>query len=99
MRKITNDAHDAFIKEKRFNLSNTRVEVIYENGVYMTLFGNTIAKKTINGVYISDGGYGWSKTTAERLSAFTNRLRGVKGEWILDEKSVWDGKWLKINQE
>ena len=98
MRKITNDAYDAFTKRKRFKSSNTEVVVTYDNIVYMKLFGNTIAKKTSDGtISICDGGYGWSKTTAERLNAFPVRLRGVKGEWILDEKSVWDGKWLKIN--
>jgi len=31
------------------------------------------------------------------LRPFPVNLRGCKGEWILDEKSVWDGNWMKIN--
>jgi len=96
MRKITEDAHDAFNNKRRFKCKNT--EVRFNNGVLtMYLHGNAIAKEESDGIYISDGNYGWSRTTAERLSPFKVRLRGCKGEWILDEKSVWDGKWLKIN--
>lgn len=95
MRKITEDAHDAFNNGRRFKCKNT--EVRFNDGVTMYLHNNAIAKKEQDGIYISDGGYGYSRTTAERLRPFPVNLRGCKGEWILDEKSVWDGKWMKIN--
>lgn len=96
MRQITSDAHDAFNAGRRFKCKNT--EVRFNNGVLtMYLHDNAIAKEESDGLYISDDNYGYSRTTAERLSPFKVRLRGCKGEWILDEKSVWDGKWLKIN--
>lgn len=96
MRQITSDAHDAFNAGRRFKCKNT--EVRFKNGVLtMYLHDNAIAKKEADGLYISDGNYGYSRTTAERLRPFPVKLRGCKGEWILDEKSVWDGKWLKIN--
>ena len=95
MRKITEDAHDAFNARKRFKCKNTEVRI--EDGVTMYLHNRAIVKEESDGIYISDGGYGYSRTTAERLRPFPVNLRGGKGEWILDEKSVWDGKWMKIN--
>ena len=96
MRQITSDAHAAFNAKRRFKSGNTKVE--FNDGVItMYLHGRAIAKEEYDGLYISDGEYGWSRTTAERLRPFKVRLRGCKGEWILDEKSVWDGNWMKIN--
>jgi hypothetical protein len=96
MRKITEDAHDAFNARKRFKCKNTEVKI--NDGItIMYLHDRAIDKEESDGIYISDGNYGWSRTTAERLRPFPINLKGVKGEWILDEKSVWDGKWMKIN--
>jgi len=98
MRKITRDAHNAFIKRKRFKYKNTEVKLDESgNFIFMYLFGNCIAKNCDGITYISDGGYGYSRTTAERLNAFPVNLRSDKGKWILNEKQVWDGKWLAIN--
>ena len=96
MRQITKDAYDAFINGRRFKCRNTEVRS-NDNVLIMYLHGNAIVKKEFDSIYISDGNYGWSRTTAERLSPFKVKLRGVKGEWILNEKQVWDGRWLKIN--
>jgi hypothetical protein len=96
MRQITNNAHAAFNAGRRFKSRNT--EVKFNDGVItMYLHNRAIAKEEVDGIYISDGGYGYSRTTAERLRPFPVNLRGCKGEWILDEKSVWDGNWIKIN--
>ena len=96
MRQITRDAHAAFNARRRFKSRNT--EVRFNDGVItMYLHGRAIAKQEDDGLYISDGEYGYSRTTAERLRPFPVKLRGCKGEWILDEKSVWDGNWIKIN--
>ena len=96
MRKITKDAHNAFNDGRRFKSRNT--EVRFNDGVLtMYLYGRAIAKKEDDGIYISDGGYGFSRTTQERLKAFRINLRGNKGRWIRDEKFLWDGNWMKIN--
>ena len=97
MRKITKNAYNAFMNNKKFKSGNTEVKIINDDVITMFLHNRAIIKKESNDIFISDGNYGWSRTTSERLSAFPVRLRGVKGEWILNEKSVWDGKWLKIN--
>ena len=96
MRQITSDAHAAFNARRRFKSGNT--EVRFNDGVItMYLHGRAIAKQEDDGLYISDGKYGYSRTTAERLRSFPVKLRGCKGEWIFDEKFVWDGNWIKIN--
>ena len=96
MRQITSDAHAAFNARRRFKSRNT--EVKFNDGVItMYLHGRAIAKQEDNGLYISDGKYGYSQTKAERLRPFPVKLRGCKGEWIFDEKFVWDGNWIKIN--
>jgi hypothetical protein len=97
MRKITEDAHEAFNKNKRFSSSNT-VVTIEDDATNMYLFGNHIAKKIDDELYISDGNYGTSLTTRDRLSGFRNvHLRINKGEWILNEKQKWDGEWINVN--
>lgn len=97
MRKVTEGAHEAFNKNKRFSSSNTVVEV--QDGVTnMYLFGRHIAKKTNDGLYISDGDYGTSVTTRDRLNGFENvHLRICKGDWILNNKQKWDGEWTNVN--
>lgn len=96
MRQITNNAHAAFNAGRRFKSRNT--EVKFNDGVItMYLHGRAIAKQEDDGIYISDGGYGFSRTTQERLKAFRINLRGNKGRWIRDEKFLWDGNWMKIN--
>jgi hypothetical protein len=96
MRKITKDAHNAFNDGRRFKSRNT--EVRFNDGVLtMYLYGRAIAKQEDDGLYISDGEYGYSRTTAERLRPFPVKLRGYKERWIRDEKFLWDGNWMKIN--
>jgi len=43
---------DAFLKGKPKKISNTETD-----GSYLWLFGNCIAKKGVDGVFISNGGY------------------------------------------
>lgn len=97
MRKVTKDAHEAFNNNKRFKSSNTEVR-IEDGDTNMYLFGKHIAKKIDDELYISDGNYGTSVTTKERLNGFRNvHLRINKGEWILNEKQKWDGEWINVN--
>jgi len=96
MRKITELAHRAFKNNKKFKLYNTSV-LVENEATNMYLFGRHIAKKLGDNIYISDGNYGTSPTTRERLNAFTTvHLRISKGEWILNEKQKWNGDWIRI---
>jgi hypothetical protein len=90
MRKITEQAAHAFLRRENFSLSNT--QVIVEDGVVrMYLFGNLIAQKTPLATTISDGGYGQSNTTKERLNGLSNvDIVQKKGKWFLNGEP-WDG--------
>jgi hypothetical protein len=97
MTKIRKYAHEAFNNNKRFKSSNTTIEV-QDGATNMYLFGKHIAKKTNDGLYISDGNYGTSTTTRDRLNGFENvHLRICKSDWILNENQKWDGKWINVN--
>lgn len=96
MRKITSDAHNAFMKRKKFKKGNTEVTVV-DGLPEMYLFGNKIAKMDEDGE-VSISSSGWeSVTTAERLSAFV-KIRLSKGIYVIEERRSWDGKWTKLNE-
>jgi hypothetical protein len=96
MRKISTDAHSAFINRKRFSSANT--QVVIENGESnMYLFGNLIAKTENGETLISGGGHTPSNTTRDRLNAFSRVwLRFTKGQWISNNTTPWDGKWINV---
>lgn len=97
MRKVTKEAYDSFINRKRFNSSNTEVRII-EGEAHMFLFGNKIARTENHDTFICSGNYPAARTTKERLDPFTNfKLRIIKGEFILDNRRLWTGEWLNIN--
>ena len=98
MRKITEDAVEAFENDKPFKRSNTEVEV---NPTRLYLHDNLIAKKE-NGLWITDAGW-QTNTTKERL----NGIPGVhivqrNWNWFLKDKNdlcefkKWNGEWKKI---
>jgi hypothetical protein len=98
MRKISEDAYNAFMTKRHFKSGNTEVSIHTENdSAFMYLFGNLIAKYIVDDIFISDGNYGYSRTTQDRLNTFPITLRMCKNQWILNEKEIWDGKWRKIN--
>ena len=91
MRKITEQAALAFLRRENFKLSNTEVKVDGST-VRMYLFGRLIAQKTPLATTISDGGYGQSNTTKERLNGLSNvHITQKKGYWYLNGK-LWDGE-------
>ena len=57
MRKVTENAHEAFNNNKRFNSSNTVVR-IEDGDTNMYLFGRHIAKKTNDGWVFTLGDQG-----------------------------------------
>lgn len=95
MKKVTQQAVNAFMNGGNFKASNT--QVVTENGYsYMYLFGNNIAiKGSTNGIAIRSCGW-LSNTTKERL----NGIPGVsisqrKGVWYLNG-NVWDGQIISV---
>jgi len=83
---------DAFWQGKTKKVSNTETD-----GSNLYLFGNCIAKKGVDGVFISDGGYKHTITTQDRLNmlgacvTFTKRQFYIKGV-------KWNGEWIKLNE-
>lgn len=96
MRKITEEAHRAFMRREKFKKANTEVRIV--NGLpQMYLFNNRIAEMNSDGE-ICINTCGWmSRTTSERLNAFIN-IRIDKGSFIVNEKFKWDGSWLNISR-
>lgn len=77
MRKITQQAVEAFICRDTFRSGNTCVALDSPIGepetVTMYLHGNAIAKVNVNGVWVSCGGW-TSTTTKERLNGLLSEL-------------------------
>ena len=97
MRKISKEAHKAFIEGKRFKKANTEIRI--ENGKpFFYLHNRCIAKIENNFLWVSDGNYGVSNTTRDRLNAFPEvHVRINQGRFILNEQMEWDGEWLKLD--
>lgn len=90
-RKISKDIIGAFLAGTPLSKDNTRTD-----GQTIWLFGNAIAEKRKDGLYITNSGWA-TATTKERLNALpTVRLSQEKGEWYLNGQK-WDGKWIKVS--
>lgn len=97
MRKISQDAYNAFINNRSFKSLNTLV-LVEENKTSMYLFKNEIAKMEYGELFISDGGYGVGNTTRDRLNAFPEVWLSFKKEqWFINKTIKWDGSWININ--
>ena len=99
MRKITQQAVEAFESVRSFKSGNTQGRVIPQTGggalVLLELHGNAIARhESWNGrTFITHAGWE-TRTTKERL----NGLRGVSisqmnWDWYLNGKA-WNGEWI-----
>ena len=94
MRAITQETLNAWNNGKSFTKSNTCVTK--EGAVF--LHGNQIIKVVKGlGVFASDGGYGWSPTTAERLKPWC-RFRKVKGQPFIDDIPYNSGDWVCVER-
>ena len=98
MRKITEQATEAFNNTRSFNKQNMEIEVL-PNVTIMKLHGNPIAYRYNDPQRtLSIQNCGWaSNTTKERL----NSIEGVNisqrnFQWYLNVKE-WDGKLIDIN--
>lgn len=101
-RKVTDEIMGAFLQGDSLRMQNSRTD-----GETVWLHGNEIARRHVNGdIEISDGGYGPSSTTRERLNGLlalmgkltsSNRISINQGEWEFNGKS-WDGGWTKVGK-
>lgn len=89
-RKTTRIVINAFLNGNKLTTFNTTTD---GNSLY--LFGNKIAEKRKDGIYISNAGW-FSATTKERLNGLPNVKVSEKNKvWYLNNKE-WDGEWAKI---
>ncbi len=98
MRQIDRDVRRAFMENKKFKSSNTKVEII-DGKPHMYLFGNLIAKKDENGELLIRHA-GWQTvTTMSRLNAFVGvRIRSHKGSFILNEMTYMNSDWYNVDK-
>lgn len=88
----------AFLEGKPKKVSNTETD-----GSNLYLFGNCIAKKGTDGIFISNGGYIDKKghicsaTTKDRLSMLGARISQVNHKTFLNGV-LWDGDWQKLGE-
>ena len=96
MRKITQQASEAFLAMRPFKAGNTRV-VVNDACCYaeLLLHGNVIARNT--GGLISITNAGWrTNTTKERLSGLNGvSIYQTAGVWYLNGKE-WNGCWVTV---
>lgn len=91
MRKITKEIAAAFNAGKSKSVDNTSTD-----GEAIFLHGRKIVERRADGIYVSLGGYGYSRTTQERLKPFAYVSR-AKGETYLDGDE-WNGEWTKAER-
>ena len=99
MRKITQQAVEAFESGRSFKSGNTQVRVIPQNGggslVLLELHGNAIARhESWNGrTFITNAGWE-TRTTKERLNGLRDvSISQMNWDWYLNGEA-WDGQWI-----
>lgn len=97
MRKIDEQARDAFINKKRFKLRNTKVNII-DGEPHLYLHDNLIAKLENNELLINH--CGWETlTTKSRLNALPGvHIKMIKGKFRLNEMGYMTKEWININR-
>lgn len=101
MRKITEQAIDAFFQCKPFKKSNTEVIILYK-GIWVKsdlyLHGNHIARYIHAKKKCTITTAGWNtRTTRERLNGIPQvSLYTSKGKLYLNDNE-WDGKWTDVS--
>lgn len=82
----------AFYEGKSKKVSNT-----YTDGKRLYLFGNCIAEKRSDGIYMSNGGYFPTRTTQDRLNMLGAEIAKKKSKFYI--KGIeWDGNWIKLGE-
>lgn len=96
MRKVTNNAVNAFLSNRAFAEGNTSVSPA-NNDNYLYLHGNIIAirNKQTGALRITNAGW-FSNTTKERLNALPGVfIQQKKGVWYLNGQE-WDGTLIDV---
>ena len=91
MSKSIKPVIDAFLEGKAKKVSNTETD-----GSNLYLFGNCIAKKGIDGIFISNGGYKATRTTQDRLNMLGANISRKKTQFYKNNVE-WDGSWILLN--
>ena len=81
---------EAFKEKKAKKLSNTE-----STGKQLLLFGNCIAKWSLNRIWITSAGWK-TVTTRDRLQILGANLHVKKGIWYLNDVE-WNGDWIQID--
>lgn len=93
MRQITQEATEAFNGNYHFSKSNTKVLVIGDI-TEMYLFGNKIARKLGNEIYITLANWN-TATTRERLSGLAS-IHLKQGQTYVNGKAVSNNEWILV---
>lgn len=94
MRKISEQAADAFMNGSDYINNNTKV-IVNSTCVEMYLHRNLIAKRFGSSIKISNARW-FSNVTKERLNSIPGvSVSQCKGIWYLNGKE-WDGSWIEI---
>jgi hypothetical protein len=92
MSKSIEPVINAFLSGKSKKISNTETD-----GSNLWLFGNCIAKKGVDGIFICDGSYKHTQTTQDRLNMLGAGVTFIKGQFYI--KGIkWNGSWLKLHE-
>ena len=95
MKKITEQAANAFKNDRGFLSGNTQVRVI-SGRTEMLLHGHIIAKKEDGDLWINLCGWN-TTTTRERLNGLPNvSVRTKAGSVFLNGVEIPDDKWVKV---
>lgn len=100
MRKITEDAVEAFMEGRRFKRDNTEVRPSFNGWWVMFLFGSIIAArhKDSKDLYIRTAGY-LTRTTKERLNGLPGvHIQQRRGEWYMNGTNI-DRLWQTPPQD
>jgi len=99
MRKITEQAIQAFNDSRKFKKANMEVEVL-PNVTIMKLYGNAIAYRyndPENTLIITNCGW-FSNTTKDRLNAIDGvSIQQKNYEWFLNGEK-WNGELIEIEE-
>ena len=100
MRKITQDAIEAFNSNTPFSSGDTQVSIDDTGATCLKLHGNLIAIRHADGkqeLEISNAGWE-TNTTKERLNGLPGvSIQQKQGVWYLNGVE-WDGEWITISE-
>lgn len=99
MKKITEDALNAFNEGSPFRRTNTEVFSTMKGAVVMRLHGNMVAVRIGSSVYVSLAGWD-TRTTRERVNALLPPECKIHGTWyspLSGSLAVSDSSWYALS--